>query len=164
MKKSIVILGLAFLYACSYSVFMNAYPHLRYIQIYPIENSTSEFALGQDLQNFLVEKFQSDGRLKISTLDPDCCIEGKVLDYRNEIFSYDMYGSVSEYRVSILLDITMTDLKRQTVMYENKSLLQSVTYSPNASNPDLFITEAQAVDEVFLQVFNTIMRSTFEAW
>ena len=143
---------------------MNAFPHLRYIQINPIENNTPEVALGQDLQNFLVDRFQSDGRLRISTLEPDCRIDGTVLDYRDEIFSYDLYGTVSEYRVSILFSITMTDLSRQTVMYENKSLLQSVNYSPGSDNPDVFNSVEQAIEEVFEQLFNTLMRNTFEAW
>ena len=65
---------------CTYSVFYNAYPHLKTIYVVPFENNTSEYALAQDFQSSLVNQFQSDGRLKISTLSPDARIEGSILD------------------------------------------------------------------------------------
>jgi hypothetical protein len=143
---------------------MNAYPHLKNIQISPFENSTTEPELAQNFQNYMVNKFQSDGRLRISTIDPDSRIEGTILDYTNDIFSYDMNGNISEYRVSLLLSITMTDLRQQNVMYENKSLLVSEQYSTNPSSPNQATSETEALEKVFEKTFDTLIRSTLEAW
>ena len=139
-------------------------PHLRNIQISPFENNTTEDTLAQDFQNYLVNQFQSDGRLKITTMEPDTFIEGAVLDYRHDIQSYDNFGNISEYRVSILFSIQMTDLRMQNVIYENKSLLLSESYSLNNENPDVLSTEAQAKEKVFEKAFDTIIRNTLEAW
>ena len=167
MRKHIylyLILLILAMGGCTYSVFLNAYPHLKTVQVSSFENATSEYALAQDLQNQLVERFQNSGRLKISTLNPDSQIEGGVLDYKNEILSYDINGNISEYRVSILLSIQMTDLKLQQVMYENKSLLVTENYSPNTENQELSRTEAQAQAKIYEKVFDTIIRNTLEAW
>jgi len=129
--KIVCILAVLSLCTCSYSVYMNAYPHLKTVQITPFENQTSEYALAQDIQNYLVKKYQDDGRLRITTLSPDAQIQGNILDYKETIFSYDISGSVLEYRVQMLLSITMTDMVRSETLYENKSMLMSENYSPN---------------------------------
>ena len=166
MKKInyFIIIFLIIISGCSYSLILNTLPHLRNIQISPFENNTSEYAIAQDFQNYLVNSFQNDGRLRITTIEPDSFIEGTILDYRNDIYSYDDYGNVMEYRVSILFSIQMTDLRMQEIIYENTSLLLSELYSPDNQNPDVFTTEIQAQDKIFERAFDTIIRNTLEAW
>ena len=167
MKKFIIIINLTillFLLGCSYSVYSNAYPHLKNIQISPFENTTPEYALGQEFQNYFTDKFQKDGRLKVVTIAPDSRIEGTILDYKKEILSYDNAGNISEYRVSILFSVQMTDLKFSQVIFENKAMLITETFSPNSTNPDILTTETQAQNKIFDKVFDTIIRSTLETW
>jgi len=165
MKKYIpFIIIYLLLSACAYSVFMNAFPHLRNVQISAFENNTSEYTLAQELQNHLVSKFQGDGRLRISNMNPDSIVEGSILDYRNEIFSYDMFGNVYEYRVTILFSIEMHDLRMQQVMYENKSMMLSESYFPGSTNPDLLNSENAAQTRIFERLFTTIIQSTLDLW
>ena len=164
MFKYLFLFVLVIFTGCSYSVFMNVYPHLRNIQISPFENETAEYAIAQDVQEYLVNKFQSDGRLRITTLDPDSQIEGIVLDYQNEIYGYNYENNVTEYRVTILFSITMSDLREQKTMYENKTLMFSEVYYPGSTNPEQFTTEIQAQEKIFERVFDTLIRSTLEAW
>jgi hypothetical protein len=42
-----LILGLLLLGSCYYSVYSNAYPHLKKIQVLPFENQTTEFGLAE---------------------------------------------------------------------------------------------------------------------
>ena len=152
---------------CSYSFVMNAYPHLKTVQVVPFENHTSEFSLAQDFQNFLVERYQSDGRLRISNLSPDSRVEGSVKDYRNEILSYDIAGNISEYRVSILFAITMTDMVQSNTFFDNQSMLESESYSPNIppdTRTEHLRTEAEAIAKIFDKVFDAIMNSTLASW
>jgi hypothetical protein len=143
---------------------MNAFPHLKTVHISPFENMTSEFALAQDFQSFLVDTFQSDGRLRISTISPDARIEGSILDYRHDILSYDMGGQVSEYRVQILFSLLMTDMIYSQVLYDNRSLLLSEVYTPNAINPERLASEGAAVREIFQKAFDIVIKSTLESW
>jgi hypothetical protein len=143
---------------------MNAFPHLRNVQISAFENNTSEYALAQDIQNHLVNSFQSDGRLRISNINPDSVIDGTVLDYRHEILDHDIAGNILGYRVSILFSIEMHDLRQQQVMYENKSLLISANYTPNTTNPDLLATEEQAQRRIFERLFEIVIDNTLEKW
>lgn len=162
--KTILIILTLLLGACSYSVYTNAYPHLKNIQIISFENKTPEFQISQDFHNYLVDKFQKDGRLKISTLNPDSQIEGIILDYKREILSYDNAGNISEYKITLLIEIKMTDLKMNSVLYNNQSLLVSENYSPVSTNPNIYTTEEQALNKIYEKVFDTIMKNTLEKW
>ena len=164
LKSMIIITLLALTMGCTYSLFMNAFPHLRNIQIDTFENNTSEYALAQELQEALANTFQNDGRLRLTTRDPDSFIEGSILDYRNEIDGYDIFGNISAYRVTILFSITFTDMRFNEVIFENSALRLSETYSPNTDNPELLSTETQAQQSIFDELFRTIVRSTLEAW
>jgi hypothetical protein len=146
---------------------MNAYPHLKTVSISPFENLATEFEIAQNSQNDLVERFQKDGRLKISNINPDVIIEGRVLDYKHDIISYDIAGNISEYRVQILFSIIMTDMVKSEVLFENKSMLMSDNYFPNeADNPGFvrFTTELEAQEGIYKQVFDRLVRSTLESW
>ena len=164
MYKYIILAVLCLLTACSYSVFLNTYPHLKNVQISPFENETSEYTIAQDFQEHLVNKFQNDGRLRISTIDPDSRVEGSVLDYKNEVYGYNYENNVTEYRVTILFSVIMTDLREEKTMYENKSMMISEVYMPNSDNPEHLKTENEAIEKVFDKVFDTLIRSTLEAW
>ena len=159
-----MLLIVILLCGCTYSLFVNSFPHLKTVNITPFENMTSEYTLAQDFTNYLVDKFQNDGRLKISTLSPDATIDGSVMDYRHEILSYDMAGNVSEYRVQILFSITMSDLVMSQTMYENSALLVNEVYSPGSLNPEQLSTEAEAIEKIFEKAFDTIIRATLESW
>jgi len=150
---------------------MNAYPYLKTVQVAPFENMTSEYALAQDVQNYLVDKYQNDGRLRIATLSPDARIEGSVLDYKESILSYDIGGNISEYRVQMLFSITMTDMVYSQTLYQNASLLVSEVYSPSSSgqaddgvNSVIFTTAEQAQQKIYEKLFDTLMRETLETW
>jgi len=149
---------------CTYSFFVNAYPHLKTVNVVPFENMTSEYSLALDFQNYLVGKFQSDGKLKISTMTPDSQIEGVVKDYRNEILSYDFGGSVSEYRVSILFSITMTDMVMSDIIFNNQAMLVTEVYAPESTIPDQCTTEEQAIESIFEKVYENIINNTLKNW
>jgi len=143
---------------------MNAFPHLRNIQVDAFENDTAEYRLAQDFQEYLLNAFQRDGRLRITTMEPDSFIEGSIQDFRNEIHSFDMSGNVSEYRVTILFSIKMTDLRMQRVMYENNRLMISENFTPNTENPNVHATEEDAINRIFERAFETVIRNTLAAW
>jgi hypothetical protein len=149
---------------------MNAFPHLKTIEVTAFENKATEPELAQDLQFYLAEKFQSDGRLKISTIHPHVRLEGTVLDYVVEIYGYDIIGTVSEYQVKLLISITMTDLVNSEKMYENTQLLLSEQYSTNfalstgLSSNERYTSEDEAKKRIFEKTFDTLISNTLEQW
>lgn len=162
MKFKIIMLIALIISGCSYSVYTTGYPHLKTIQVLPVENQTSNYDLRDMVFNFLVDNYESDGRLKLVGLSPDCQLECHILDYTNKIVSYSG-SSIDEYEVRVLFDVTFTDLKKNQVIWQNSSLMQSERYSLSDEN-SIFKSEEDAQEEVINKLFDTIMKSTLEEW
>lgn len=147
---------------CSYSVYTTGYPHLKTVLIFPVENQTSNYNLRDMVFNSLVNAYESDGRLKLVGLSPDCQIECTIMDYSNKIATYSG-SSVDEYEVRILFNVVFTDLKKNQVLWENNSLMLSERYSLSDENSQ-FASEEEAQEEITNKLFDTIMKNTLEEW
>ena len=162
MKFKIIMLIALLIAGCSYSVYTTGYPHLKTIQVLPVENQTSNYDLRDLVFNSLVDSYESDGRLKLVGLSPDCQLECSILDYSNKIVSYSG-SSIDEYEVRVLFDVTFTDLKKNQVIWQNSSLMQSERYSLSDEN-SLYKSEEDAQEEIVNKLFDTIMKNTLEEW
>ncbi len=166
VKKLIVYIGIFFtLFGCSYSVHSTAYPNLKKILIQPFENKSTEYNLGDDLLIFLNNSFRDDGRLRPVTIAPDCQLEGNILDFSETAFSYDQSNNVQEFQVKILFSITLTDLQKSQVIYENKSLFLSENYAPRpGEGTSSFKTKQEAEKQIYKDLFQDILKNSLESW
>jgi len=149
---------------CTYSLRMNQYPHLRDIMIVPFENDTIELFLEEELRNSIISSFQQDGRLRIAYDNPDSRIEGKILDYSSTIYGYSIDQNIEEYQVKLVMEITFTDLVRNEVIWENKSLMITERYAPQTTMSVKWQNEEEARNEIFKELFKVIIRNSLEAW
>ena len=156
------MLAVLLISGCSYSVYTTGYPHLKTIQILAVENQTSNYDLRDLVFNSLVDSYESDGRLKLVGMSPDCQLECSILDYSNKIVSYSG-SSIDEYEVRVLFEVTFTDLKKNLVIWQNGSLMKSERYSLSDEN-SIFKSEEDAQEEIISKLFDTIMKNTLEEW
>jgi hypothetical protein len=166
VKKIIVFLGIFFILSgCSYSVHSTAFPNLKKILIQPFENKSAEYYLGDDLLLSLNNSFRDDGRLRPVSIAPDCQLEGTILDFSNTAFSYDQSNSVQEFQVKILFSVTFTDLQKNQIIYENKSLLLTENYAPHANiGTSSFQTKEAAEKQIYIDLFQAILKNSLESW
>jgi hypothetical protein len=157
----LVMLGLA---GCSYSVYSNAYPQLKHIQLMAFENKSSEFTLGDIVINSLSNSFRDDGRLRLVTKNADCQLDGSILNFNEKIYSYDSANNVQDYMETITFSVTFTDLTKNTVLYENKSLTLSEMYAVSNESTSRFKTKDEAINEICSKLFKNIMQNTLESW
>ena len=162
MKQMIILIFVIFIGACSYSVHSNSYPHLKTIVILPFTNNTTEYNLEEDLLNELSNLFINDGRLKIVGISPDSQLEGEILDYTDKIYTYDG-STINAYQVKILFKIIFTDLKKNSILWQNNSLILSETYSETDESSE-FSSEAEAQNEIMKDLYDTIIKNSLEEW
>lgn len=149
---------------CSYSVYTNQYPYLKTLHITPFENKSTEYSLSQDIMTSLVEKYNQDNRLKLVSISPDCQIEGTILEYQKNIYSYDNAKNIKEYQIKMLLKVKFLDLKYNKVIWENSTLLLSEIYNVESGTSAPFKTEKEAQNSIYKELFNQIMKYTLEEW
>jgi len=166
MVKKFVIISLIFLLlsGCFYSVYSNAYPHLKKIRVVAFDNRSTEFALGETMLAGLTKQIREDGRLKLVTKDPDCSLEGSIISFSEKIYSYDAANQVQDYQVLLTVSVTFTDLVKNQVLYENKNLVVSELYSVSTGGTARFKTKEEATDEIIKKLFQTIMQNSLERW
>ena len=162
MKLKNMLLLILIITSCSYSVYTTGYPHLKTIMILPIENQTSNYDLRDIVFNSLIDNYEADGRLKLVGLSPNCTLECRLLDYSNKIVTYSG-STIDEYEVRILFDIIFTDLKKNQVIWQNKSLMLAERYSLSDENSK-FLSEEDAQEEIAIKLFDTLMKHTLEEW
>ncbi len=156
---------------CSYSVYTSGFSHLKSINVFVFENTTTEYELEEVLDGVLIDKFQNEARLKLVNVDADCEIAGKILDYSKKILEYSG-GNVDEYEVRILLDVTFTDLLNNEIIWQKKSLILSEKYSNSDFNEDennetmelIAKTETEAQNRIFKALFEQIIKNSLEEW
>ncbi len=153
--------------SCSYSVYQTAYPYLKSIRIETFENRTVEYTIEQELLDQLTKSFQSDGQLNIVEISPHCQLEGVILDYQNDVYSYDASGNVKEYMVKILFSVKLTDFVKNQVLWENEALLLKepyLTQENSTSSGSEALTEEGARVEIYKDLYDAVLENTFQAW
>ncbi len=165
VKRIICLLCVAALLSgCAYSVYSNAYPHLKKIRVTAFENKSSDFQIGDLLLNRLTTEFRDDGRLKLVTQAPDCTLEGSILSYTENIYSYDAANQVQDYRLSLTVSVVFTDLIANQALYENKGLVVSELYAVGPESSARFKSKDEAQAELIKTLFKTVIQNTLEAW
>jgi len=156
----------AVLAACSYSVHMTQYPHLKTVRVMTFENRSTEYGIQEDLLSSLVSALQSDNQLKVVELSPDCTIDGVILDYKNEIYNYDENDVVTQYQVKMLVSITMTDLVKNEVLWQNEALLLTKAYQSANAQTDTAVpqNEEEARQEIYSDLYDQLMKNTLQSW
>ncbi|MBN1327319.1 MAG: hypothetical protein JW996_05155 [Candidatus Cloacimonetes bacterium] len=148
--------------SCSYSVYPSGYPHLKTISIATFENNSVIYNLDEDLFIYLSSAFIQDGRLKIVSISPDCLLEGKIIDYSNDIYKFSNID-VEEYEVKILFSVSFTDLTRNSLILSRENFVLSETYSTSAIESE-FKSEEEARQEIFRNLFDLVIKESLEAW
>ena len=166
MVKKIIFISLIFtaLCGCYYSVYSNAYPHLKKIRVEPFGNRSTEFDLADIALNELSSAIRRDGRLKQVTQAPDCSLEGEILGFSEKIYSYDSANLVQDYRLEVSLNIRFTDLVHNEVIYENTHLTTSEIYAVAEASTSKYKSKEEALAEIFNKIFKSVIQSSLEAW
>jgi hypothetical protein len=161
MKKILPIL-LIILYSCSYSVYSGRFPNLKTIKIERFQNKTTEYNLDQELLDRLSKDFINDGRLKLVEKNPDSVLKGKILKYKNEVYSYEN-ETVKQYRLEITFKVEFNNLVENKIIWNEDNLVLSKIYD-NKNSTDLKEAELNARQSIFSDLFQKILSNTLEEW
>jgi hypothetical protein len=166
MVKKFIWLGLlsAVLFGCSYSVYSNAYPHLKKIAVRAFDNQSTQFDLGDRVLNGLTNEFTQDGRLKLVTQQPDCTLEGSILSFEENVNNYDSGNNVLDYRLTLRCNVVMTDLINNEVIFDGKGLVLTEAYAVAPGSTAESATKEEATDELITQLFEKIVQNSLEKW
>jgi outer membrane lipopolysaccharide assembly protein LptE/RlpB len=118
--------------------------------------------LESDITKAIIERFMLDGNLTIARReDADLILKGELTDYIRDPLKYDADYDPQEYRVSLVVNLTLEDIQKGQLILDNSRLIGDATYFTRGS---LASTEAQALDNAIKDLARRVVEKTVEEW
>lgn len=115
-----------------------------------------------ELTTAIKNRFLWDGNLKpVSQSNADLVLSGKLMDYRQEPLRYDGNMNIQEYRVVLVVNMTLEDVKSGKVLWEEKGFAGETNYNTGGQ---FALDQNAAVTKAVTDLARRIVERTVEAW
>ncbi len=115
-----------------------------------------------ELTKAVIDYYLYDGNLKIAREDnADLLLKGTLVDFKRDALRYDTNDNIEEYRIKLIVNLTLIDAKTGNKVWEERGFAGETTYyttGPMAKG------EAQAVTDAIVDLSRRIVERTVEAW
>ena len=135
---------------------------MKTIKIERFENNTTQYELDDELLNVLINDFIKDGRLKPVEKNPDSILKGKIIEYKNEVYSYSN-ETVTQYRLTMIFQINFINLVDNKTIWKDDNLEIFQIYTAGNST-NLEEDQEKAEQLIFEELFQKILSNSLEEW
>lgn len=95
--------------------------HIKRIAIPLFQNETLEYGIDEELTDAVIDAFMADNTLTIRDRNyADCIILGRIVEVRDEPFTYDEQENVQSYKFRLFVAIRCEDLRKHRVLWEEE--------------------------------------------
>jgi len=118
--------------------------------------------LDTEVTKAIVDRYLFDGNLKpVSLEDADLILESELIDFRKEPLRYTEDDEVEEYRVNVMVNMSLYDNKKRETVWQEKGFTGSQTYFTTGPNVK---SEDAATNEAIADLARRIVERTIEEW
>ncbi|MDP2912719.1 MAG: LPS assembly lipoprotein LptE [Candidatus Omnitrophota bacterium] len=116
-----------------------------------------------DLTKAVRDKFLYDGNLKVANTETgaDIALKSELIDYRREPLIYDAHENIEKYRMKLIINMRMENVKTGKVVWEERSFAGETDY---ATQGVYFKTEETAIKDTITDLARRVVERTVEAW
>ncbi|MBM3251434.1 MAG: hypothetical protein FJZ11_01455 [Candidatus Omnitrophica bacterium] len=176
MRRIIFILILVFLSGCGYTTRSMIDPNIKTIYVKPFENKIDFGAedsaysklrtyyprLENDITTAVIDRFIFNGSLKVvKEEDADVILNGALAEYRRDVLRYDEDEDVEEYRLNIIVNISLWNVKEQKNIWAENGFTGETTYFVSGSKAK---SESTAIKDGITDLARRIVERTVENW
>ncbi len=178
MRKAFLLISVSLLICangCGYSTrsLSPAIADIKSIYITPFKNNTDYSTERGDKNIYIpmmevkittatIDRFLRDGVFKIAKVEnADVILKGELLNYQRDPLRYDDNQNVEEYRIRIIVSLTLTKTKDNTTMWSESNFVGDTTYFPIGPNAK---SESTAIDDAIKDLAQRILERTVEDW
>lgn len=119
-RRAVLTILISLLSCCGYSTRSLLPSYMRVVRIQFFENRTLQPLLGETYTDCLKNTFIKERMTVTSGGDADLEIEGKVLSYKREPFTYTGEQTITLYRMSLRVSVKVLDLVKNEVFFEQE--------------------------------------------
>jgi len=119
----------ALLAGCGYSFRGTLPSHVKTVSVPIFVNRTREPGVESVITRAVVEAFSTNGRLRVvRAADADAILEGEITSYGVEAIAYDRTLNVQQYRLVVILNLRMRDVKRNEVLFQQAGVQEQADF------------------------------------
>ena len=148
MKQFLVIICIVLLWGCGYKMVgkeTHLPPGVSSIAIPTFTSKTLEPGVEVPFTQAFLKEFIRDRRVKVvDRAEADSILEGIIKSFSIYSVSYDRSGYALEYRVNIVIDLTLKK-RNGDIIWREKDFLETLTYHASS---DVLISEANKADAI----------------
>jgi hypothetical protein len=120
--------------------------------------------LESDITKYVTNKYLFDGNLKpVKEGAADLILKGEVIEFRRDPLRYNDSDEVTEYRISLVVNINLWNRKEDKLVWEEKGFTGDTTYFALTTNPQ-YKSEASAITDALDDLARRIVERTVEQW
>jgi hypothetical protein len=118
--------------------------------------------LETDITKSVINKYLFDGNLKpVKEESADLILKGELIDFRKDPLRYDENDVVTEYRVNIVVNISLWDRKEDKMVWEERGFTGDTSYFTSGTQAK---SEATAITDALTDLSRRIVERTVEQW
>ena len=160
--KILILLGAASLAGCmGYRVGRLLPEHLQTIAVDNFRNLTHEPNIETQATSSVIERFKIDGTLAVVKDNPDAVLDGKITPYDKAPLRFDQERRTTEYRLTVTVQATLKDMKKNEVIWADKSIAGTAEFFVRGSLPT---AERAAWPEALDDLAQRIVEQVVEGW
>ena len=136
--------------------------HIRTVAVPVFGNQTAEYGIKENLTDAVIDALVKDGHLRVAGRETaDAIVEGTVVDYKEQAYTYDKSENVQEYIVRIYVDVSFRDVKDRKVIWEEGRMEGWGTYDVQVSPPE---DEEIGRERAIAKLAQDIVNKTVAGW
>ncbi len=114
------------------------------------------------ITNAVIDRFLFDGNLKIVDEEKaDVVLTGELLDYDKDALRYTDDEDVLEYRINIVVSLTLRDVAKEKVLWRETHFVGDTTYFVTGAQA---VSETAAVNDAVDDLAKRVVERTIENW
>lgn len=118
--------------------------------------------LETDITKAINDKYLFDGNLKpVSMETAGLALEGELIEFRRDPLRYDDNDNVSEYRISIRVNLKLTNQNTKMLLWEENNFAGEKAYFVSGQGS---MSDQQAVNEAIADLARRVVERTVEQW
>ncbi len=118
--------------------------------------------LETEISRSLTNKFLFDGNLKpVSKETADVVLKGELVEFRRDPLRYTAGDEVEEYRLVLVVNISLWDRSQETLIWEEKNFTGDTSYFTQGSQAK---SETAAIQDAVADLSSRIVARVVEEW
>jgi hypothetical protein len=115
-----------------------------------------------DITHSVDSRYLFDGNLRpVEEANADLILKGEVIEFRKDPLRYDDNDNVSEYRINLVVNISLWDRAENKLIWEENNFIGDTTYFATGAQSK---SDDQAVGAALTDLSRRIVERTVEVW